>query len=196
MGGGFASKNTLKGAYLPGSDTCPSFDEYAEAITNALINSSIDPENMPVLFLETGRALIDDAGSLLGSVIGNKRLKDGRRATILDIGVNMLFTSFWYEHIVVPAQATSKYTEDTTLYGPLCMNIDVIRDAIQFPSMKIGDQVVVKRVGAYNMTQWMQFITYRPKVVLIDRKGKVHTIRNRENIDSIRSLEVVPDYLK
>lgn len=196
MGGGFASKNTLKGAYLPGSDTCPSFDEYAEAITNALINSAIDPEHLPILFLETGRALIDDAGYLLGSVIGNKRLKDGRRATILDIGINLLFTSFWYEHIVVPAQQYSKYTEDTTLYGPLCMNIDVIREAIQFPSMKIDDQVVIKRIGAYNMTQWMQFITYRPKVVMIDRKGKVHTIRNRESMENITAPEVIPEYLK
>lgn len=196
MGGGFASKNTLKGAYLPGTDTCPSFDEYAEAITNALINSAIDPEHLPILFLETGRALIDDAGYLLGSVIGNKRLKDGRRATILDVGVNMLFTSFWYEHIVVPAQNSSKYTEDTTLYGPLCMNIDVIRDAIQFPSMKVGDQIVIKRIGAYNMTQWMQFITYRPKVVMVTTDGKVHTIRNRENMESIRGMEVLPEHLK
>jgi diaminopimelate decarboxylase len=35
LGGGFASKNTLKGAYMPGSETCPSFDDYAEAISNA-----------------------------------------------------------------------------------------------------------------------------------------------------------------
>jgi len=41
MGGGFASKNTLKGAYLPGKDTCPSFDDYAESITSAIINSEI-----------------------------------------------------------------------------------------------------------------------------------------------------------
>ncbi|HKK61189.1 MAG TPA: hypothetical protein VJ951_01435, partial [Bacteroidales bacterium] len=64
VGGGFASKNTLKGAYLPGSDTCPSFDDYAQAITDALNNSDIRHDKMPTLFLETGRALIDDAGYL------------------------------------------------------------------------------------------------------------------------------------
>ena len=62
--------------------------------------------------------------------------------------------------------------EETTIYGPLCMNIDVVRDAIAFPLLKKGDNFVIKRVGAYNMTQWMQFITYRPKIVLIDTKGK------------------------
>ena len=131
MGGGFASKNTLKGAYLPGSDTCPGFDDYAEAITGALVNSDIHYEQMPTLFLETGRALIDDAGYILGTVLANKRLLDGRRSLIIDIGVNNLFTAFWYEHHIVPTKIKQLDTEDTTIYGPLCMNIDIIRAAIQ-----------------------------------------------------------------
>jgi len=68
LGGGFASKNTLKGAYLPGKDTCPSFNDYAEAITSALISSDIEPDQLPTLILETGRALIDDAGYIAGTV--------------------------------------------------------------------------------------------------------------------------------
>lgn len=76
--------------------------------------------------------------------------------------------------------------------GPLCMNIDVIRDAINFPQVKVGDQLVVERVGAYNMTQWMQFITYRPNVVLIDMEGKTHIIRKKEALDSLQNFELNP----
>ena len=47
-----------------------------------------------------------------------------------------------------------------------------LREAIQFPLLKKGDQFVIKRIGAYNMTQWMQFITLRPNVVLIDTRRK------------------------
>ncbi len=195
MGGGFASKNTLKGAYLPGKDTCPSFDDYAEAITSALINSDIEPDKLPVLFLETGRALIDDAGYLIGSVLANKRLSNARRATIIDIGVNILFTSFWYEHEVYPAQECSQQTEDTTLYGPLCMNIDVIRESIQFPLLQKGDLILIPRVGAYNMTQWMQFITYRPNVVMIDKDKNLHLIRKKEDLLVFKQQEIVPDFL-
>jgi diaminopimelate decarboxylase len=195
IGGGFASKNTLKGAYYQGRDMVPNFDEYAEAITSAIVNSELNPAKMPLLILETGRALIDDAGYLIGTVLANKRLSDGRRATIFDAGVNILFTSFWYELEVHPAKLTSDHLEETTIFGPLCMNIDVVRDAIAFPLLKKGDNFVIKRVGAYNMTQWMQFITYRPKVVLIDTKGKVHIIRESENLDSIRGLENIPDHL-
>ena len=196
LGGGFASKNTLKGAYLPGSDTCPTFDDYAEAITEALQNSDIKYDHMPMLILETGRALIDDAGSLVGSALANKRLPDGRRSLVLDIGINMLFTSFWYEHLISPAQVTSPHTEDTIIHGPLCMNIDVIREAIKFPMIEKGEHVVISRIGAYNMTQWMQFITYRPKIVMIGTNGQVDVIRENENLETMNSLEKTPEHLK
>jgi len=195
IGGGFASKNTLKGAYYQGRDTVPGFDEYAEAITSALVNSEITPSKLPLLILETGRVLIDDAGFLIGTVLANKRLADGRRSTISDTGVNMLFTSFWYDHEIHPSRPTSDHLEETTIYGPLCMNIDVLRNAIAFPMLKKGDNYVIERVGAYNMTQWMQFITYRPKIVLIDSKNKLHIIRDSENLQSVAGLENVPDHL-
>lgn len=196
LGGGFASKNTLKGSFLPGADISPTFDDFAESITTSLINSEMDPQNLPVLILETGRALIDEAGYLLGTVIANKRLASGKRATILDIGVNIVFTSFWYEHKVTPAQEFTHFTEDTVLYGPLCMNIDVIRENVNLPLLNKGDHVVVHYVGAYNMTQWMQFITLRPKVVMIDMNNKPHIIRENETNENIVSMEKVPDHLK
>ena len=195
MGGGFASKNTLKGAYLPGSDTCPTFDQYADAISTALINSQINPEHLPVLILESGRALIDDAGYLAGTVLANKRLPEGKLATIIDIGVNLLFTSFWYDHKITPAQPFSHHTEDAIIYGPLCMNIDVIRESVQLPPMKKGDNIVISRIGAYNMTQWMQFITLRPNIVMIDTNSKTHIIRGNETTGMISENEIVPDHL-
>jgi len=196
LGGGFASKNTLKGAYFPGTDACPGFDDYAEAITTVLVNAGFEPGNMPLLILETGRALIDDAGFLLGTVVANKRLSDGRRNTIVDVGVNILFTSFWYDHRVSPAQESTTYVEDTVLYGPLCMNIDVIRENVSLPLLNKGDHFVIHSVGAYNMTQWMQFITLRPEVVLTGTDGKVHIIRKHESLNNITALEEIPVHLK
>lgn len=196
IGGGFASKNTLKGAYYSGTDTAPTFNEYAEAISSAIINSEISPEHMPLLILETGRALVDDAGYLLGTVLANKKLSDGRRSTIMDVGVNILFTSFWYDHQMNPAQSMSSTTEETAVYGPLCMNIDMLREAVVMPVFRKGDRVVISRVGAYNMTQWMQFITMRPKVVLIDLEQEVHIIRENETLETINSLERTPPHLK
>ena len=149
-----------------------------------------------MLILESGRALVDDAGYLLGTVLATKRLSDGRRATIMDFGLNSLFTSLWYEHKISPAQKLGNQTEEMVMFGPLCMNIDVVRESITMPILQKGDQVVVHKVGAYNMTQWMQFITLRPNVVLIDHENKTHIIRKAENLEYIQQLEEVPNHLK
>ncbi len=195
MGGGFASANTLKGSYLQGADVIPTIDDYAEAITSTILNYGFKQDEIPTLMLESGRLLVDDAAWLLGSVVATKRLSDGRRATIMDFGVNILFTAFWYDHKISPAQEFSHHTEDMVLYGPLCMNIDCIRENINLPLLNRGDQVVVHKVGAYNMTQWMQFIQMRPKIVLIDLENKTHIIRENETNETMQRHEVMPAYL-
>lgn len=195
MGGGFASRNTLRGAYLSGEDTTPSFDEYAEAITSAIINSGIRPDKLPALILETGRALIDNAGYIAGTVLAIKRLSDGHRSAIVDVGVNLLFTSFWYDHKIHPVHTHSGLVEETTIYGPLCMNIDIIRPSLMFPALKRGDRFVITRTGAYNTTQWMQFITLRPNIVLIDMNREVHLIRRAETLEDLSANEIIPEYL-
>ncbi|OFY17416.1 MAG: diaminopimelate decarboxylase [Bacteroidetes bacterium GWF2_29_10] len=195
LGGGFTSKNTLKGSFLQGVDTNPTINDYADAITSTLINSNIKPENLPTLILESGRALIDDTSFLIGSVIANKRLTSGKRATIIDVGVNILFTSFWYDHKITPAQPFSHFTEDTVLYGPLCMNIDVIRESINLPLLNKGDNLVISNIGAYNMTQWMQFINLRPNIVMIDLQNNVHIVRKRETSETFERSEQTPEHL-
>jgi diaminopimelate decarboxylase len=195
MGGGFPSKNTLKGSYLPGADYVPELSEYAEAICSTLLNAGFSQTELPYLYLETGRALIDDSGFLLGTVVANKRLSDGRKATIMDFGVNLMFTAFWYDHKITPAQDFSMYTEDCVLYGPLCMNIDVVRENISLPPLKSGDHVVVHHVGAYCITQSMQFIQLRPAVVMIDLQDNVHLLKDQETLDYLQHQENLPDYL-
>ena len=196
LGGGFASKNTLKGALVPGSDSVPEFQDYAEVISTAILNAGFQADELPYLYLETGRAMVDDAGYLLGSVISNKRLSDGRRATIMDFGVNIMFTSFWFDHKISPAQEFGNHTEDCIMYGPLCMNIDVVRENITFPPLKPGDQVVVHHMGAYNISQSMQFISLRPAIVMIGLDKEVHLIRSKETLATLEKDEKLPKYLK
>ena len=195
LGGGFASHNTLKSQYLPGEQATPSFTRYAEAISDGLSALDYPADQMPTLVLEDGRALIDDAGSLISTVIANKRLPDGRRAIIADAGVNILFTSFWYKHDVVPAQPFRGVPEPTVIYGALCMNIDILRETMLFPSMEVDDKLVFRSVGAYNVTQWMQFITYRPAVVLISPTGEHSLMRRREDLEIVTGPEEIPEWL-
>jgi len=139
--------------------------------------------------------MIDDAEVLLTSVVANKQLPDGRRATIMDAGLNLLFTSFWYDHKIVPTRELSGVAEETVLYGPLCMNIDVVRKSIKLPPLKIGEPMVIKQVGAYNNTQWMQFIEYRPNVVMVHEDKTVSIVREAEDLQTMVSLDRLPAHL-
>ena len=196
LGGGFASHNTLIGQYLPAEQVVPTFEDFADAISNGLMELNFPSEEMPTLILETGRALIDNAGYLISTVLANKRLSTGRRAIIIDAGVNILFTGFWYKHKVLAAQENSGHLEEATLYGPLCMNIDCVRDSITLPVLHPGQMVVIEDVGAYDMTQWMQFIAMRPNVVMVMEDGSVELIRKAENLDYLLQQEVLPAKLK
>ena len=113
----------------------------------------------------------------------------------MDFGLNSLFTSLWYDHKISPAQKLGDQTEEMVMFGPLCMNIDVVRESITMPMLQKGDQVVVHKVGAYNMTQWMQFITYRPPIVLIDNDNNTHIIRKGEDLKYMEELEQIPEHL-
>ena len=195
LGGGFASPNTLKGTYLLGEQASPSFARYADAICDGLAELDYPAKETPTLVLETGRALVDDAGYLVSSVHATKRLPGGERALVLDAGVNLLFTSFWYDHAVVPAQETRGMPEPTVLYGPLCMNIDVLRESAKLPPFSVGERVVFRNVGAYNVTQWMQFIATRPAIVMVGEGGRVARIRRAEDVSDLTSHEGVPEWL-
>jgi len=195
VGGGFASQNTLKAQYLPSEQATPPFSRYAEAIVDGLSALEAPPSELPTLVLETGRALVDEAGYLVTSVIANKRLPDGRRGVVIDAGVNVLFTAFWYRHDVVPTRELRGMPEPTVLFGPLCMNIDEVRETMQLPQLSVGDRLVLKNVGAYNVTQWMQFITYRPAVVMIGQNGQHALLRRAESLGDVMALEEVPGFL-
>ncbi len=194
IGGGFPSRSRLKGSYHAAEVINPSIDEYADAICDTLW-ANLQVGHTPKLIIESGRAVIDEAGSLITSVCGTKRLPDGTRAYVIDAGVNLLFTSFWYNFDISLGQAIAGECEPSVLYGPMCMNIDVIADSIALPSLSRGDRLVVSTVGAYNNTQWLQFIEYRPNVVLVTESGDVELIREAEDLSDLERREILPERL-
>lgn len=199
IGGGFPSVNALQGVYLPPEQVVPAISEYAEAICNMLSAEtryrSHTGRPLPTLIFESGRAVVDDSQVLISSVVGRKRLPDGRPAYILDAGVNLLFTAYWYNHKVECTREGGQLF-DTVLYGPLCMNIDVVRHSVQLPALERGDSLIVSPTGAYNNTQWMQFIEYRPNVVLVHEDGSHSVIRQAEDLAYMSAKDCLPEHLR
>lgn len=195
MGGGFPSKSHLKGVYHSPEVVVPDIELYAEIITSTL-KETLGTGPLPTLVLESGRHLIDEAGYLITSVVSRKLLPDARRAYVLDAGVHLLYTSSWYRYNIELDGEEKGFAEPAVLYGPLCMNIDVVDDSLMLPPLKHGKHMVLSPVGAYNATQWMQFIQYRPAIVLVRESGAVDVIRRREDLAAVESSEVLPEDLK
>ncbi len=217
LGGGLPSGSTLHGAVFPARQTNPGLDVYARAIGETMSRETRRLRRKPRLFLETGRALVDDAGYLLTTVVANKTFPGGNapapsawdpkglvappsgtpvNGVIVDAGVHLLYTGAWYRFDVLPGREIAGPDIPTKLCGCLCMNIDVIREEVPLPPVRPGDPLVIHPVGAYNVSQSMQFIAYRPRVVLIDEQGGDHVIREKESLDYIEEMERLPAYLR
>ena len=190
-------------------------EEYAEAITGVL--NKLPEKKKPLLRMELGRHLVDEAGYLLTTVVALKGRdrptpattdlsarsakewqilqEDAKRGLVVDVGINLLYTAAWFEIGVWPSQLANMPATPTRLYGNLCMALDVIRESVDLPALDVGDILTLHPVGAYNLAQSMQFIAYRPAVVLISENGKPGLIRRRETLEDIDGAELLPSHL-
>ena len=194
LGGGFASANTLHGFLLQGEAVSPTPTQYAEAICTPLLEKVSGWKKKPRLILEPGRVLVDESMSMISTVVATKRLSDGKKAVVIDAGVNVLPTTYWYIHEIACPEESGNSVENVNILGPLCMNIDVIRKDIRLPALQKGSRILVRNVGAYNITQSMQFIYERPATILL-HGGQIDLLRVRETAEHIRSLDRIPAHL-
>ncbi len=188
LGGGFPSLNRLRGVYQSPEIAIPSLEKYAQSLTGPL-KPFLNRLNPPRLYLELGRHLIDEAGFLVTSVVADKMLPDGRRSYVLDAGVNLLYTATWYKFNIETDQPVTGLMEPAVLHGPLCMNIDTIEEYSMLPRLSRGQHLIISPVGAYNLTQSMQFIRYRPAVVMVLESGEVCVIKRQETLEDIEATE-------
>ncbi|HHE37450.1 MAG TPA: diaminopimelate decarboxylase, partial [Candidatus Cloacimonetes bacterium] len=173
----------------------PPLEEFVEAISNTLL-SELSPDEYPTVYMETGRALIDEAGYLITTVDAVKRLPGGLKSYIIDAGVNFLYTSTWYNYKVETDRPITGSYENCVVYGPLCMNIDVVLENAYLPPLTRGARLILSPMAAYNVTQWMQFIRYRPAVLMIMEDGTMEIIRRAEKLEDVITPENVPEKLK
>ncbi|MDA1132377.1 MAG: diaminopimelate decarboxylase [Proteobacteria bacterium] len=202
LGGGFPSANVLKPAFAaPGMARRPGelLDEFADAVLKPLARARGLFGPTPTLILEPGRAVVDSAMQLACTVVATKEIAGQGAAVVVDAGVNVLPTAYWYNHHVDAVDSADSDTADgmrqVTVYGPLCMQIDVLREQALLPPLAVGTPLVIHNVGAYCLTQSMQFIQPRPAVVMIGPDGPV-VVRRREEWRDIFALDSVPARLR
>ena len=186
LGGGFPSSTILKAQFNHGVlSEPPELLAYADAMNNGLAALRKLVGQDLTLILEPGRALIDEAVVLGCQVVATKKGQHGARIVITDAGVNILPTAYWYQRKPVVVDAHNDQYCYQKICGSLCMQIDVINDNVYLPELKPSMQLVYPNVGAYNHTQSMQFINYRPATIMIDENNNTRVIRLKETFDNV-----------
>jgi len=213
IGGGFPSSNKLKPQYdIPGGSKYNenTLKQFSSAVMYYLKKAKhLFNNGKPILMLEPGRAIVDESMQLISKVVSKKKSANGGYSVVMDAGVNILPTAYWYNFEPKLANKMNgsandlneknktngkNYNEFVKMYGPLCMQIDSINDAVSLPSVEVGDTIVFSNVGAYNITQSMQFIQTRPAVILLGPNGN-EVVRRKETWRDIFTLDIIPKRL-
>lgn len=202
FGGGYPSENRLKPIYdaPDGKPLVGNFlTEFAEVILNKVLKNLDLFEGRPIVIFEPGRAVVDSCMRLFSSVVSSKDIPGKGRAVVIDAGVNILPIVCWYDfELEVSFNGKKRHSgkaQPTTVYGPLCMQIDVIRDNIPLPPLDIGSTISISNVGAYCVSQSMQFIQPRPAIVMLGKDGP-NLIRRAETWRDMFSLDQIPKHLQ
>lgn len=201
VGGGFPSVNHLKPEYdFPGGSERKGdfWRTYSEEICAPILRSRELFGGNPRLILEPGRAVVDASTQLLTTVVAKKEPSGGTPSIIVDAGVNLVPTSVYYDHPisrVAPDRPTAGRSKEYDVYGPLCMQTDILRRAVAADDFEVGDILSVSHVGAYCHSQSVQFIETRPATILMGSDGPT-LIRRRESWRDVFALDVVPAHLR
>jgi len=201
VGGGFPSENAIKPEYdLPGGSRRKGefWRPYADEICSSLLEARELFGGRPRLILEPGRAVVDASTQLLTTVVAKKDSDKEATSVIVDAGVNLLPTTVYYDHPLTRVSGggeSSSPGRSYDVYGPLCMQTDVLRRNVAATQIDVGDVLMVSHVGAYCHSQSMQFIETRPATVMLTDNGPVE-IRRRETWEDVFALDRIPDHLR
>lgn len=140
-----------------------SVSEYLQAWTSAL-SVSFSKSKAPILFLEPGRYLVDDAGLFVCRVVSvRKRMLT--QFVVTDASVSMLPLSGYRPQIVQGYDGTlqrlTRRTVRTIVYGATCREDDRLHEGFM-PELVPDDVLLFFCTGAYNYNFSNDFIFSRP----------------------------------
>jgi diaminopimelate decarboxylase len=181
LGGGFP---------VPYDEDVPDTPEIVAAMADA-IRAAADEHGLqrPHLFLEPGRRLVGNAGTLLARVGVVKETPHSTFA-VLDAGTNAV-SSYWPYPIY--AASPEKSIREYDVAGPLCYTGDVIQEDVTLPELERGDVLAVDRIGAYSLGSASHTNAEpRPPVVLVRESGEMDLIRERETCEDVLGDDRIP----
>lgn len=170
----------------------PSTDTYATAVVAALMATWAGP-TAPMIELELGAQLVNDAGVLLVRVDGLKDVAarnshDHLRYAITDAGMWMFVNRLTMRvgHPVVRVVDPLAEVDDQRIVvcGQVCV-FDAVAEDIRLPRLQRGDLLAYLHQGGYTETQSTPFNAFpRPATIMVS-DGQARIVRRRETLDDM-----------
>jgi len=129
----------------------PAPDEwlYARAVAGALGAVGFDGR----LVVEPGRAAVGEAVDLICTVVTVKHLEDRTRCVVVDAGLELVPGGLFRWPHIDAADAGDGLVSRAIVIGPHSRSHDLLHPAARLPPVAPGDQLVLRRVGAYNQSE-------------------------------------------
>lgn len=185
LGGGYPTKLARLNQVSENDWNIPEPEEFAKSIYKGL-SKYLEKHPQTKVIIEPGRALVDESQFLLTKVIARRE-----NDLILDAGKNILPSVAFRDHPITLLSNENEIDsrkETVNLFGPLCMGSDCFAKERSLPPLKAGDILKVDAVGAYGISQAMQFIRYQPAVIAIEN-GSVVLVRRSQDFQHLFSLD-------
>lgn len=130
------------------------------------------------IIAEPGRFIAAPAAIAVSSVMGVAQ-RDGHWWYYLDDGLYGSYSGQMYDHALYPVEAlvTGGSVFPSVLAGPTCDSIDVIRESIELPKLKVGDLIVGREMGAYTWASASEFNFFPKATVLGLDRGRLLSAR-------------------
>ena len=116
---------------------------------------------------EPGRFIAGPAGTCVTAVAGRAQ-REGRWWYYLDDGLYGSFSGQLYDHALYPIESLVRRgaRHPSVLAGPTCDSIDVIREDLPLPELRLGDLLVGRMMGAYTAATASDF-NFIPRATIV-----------------------------
>lgn len=176
LGGGFPEKYTS--AY--------SLSEFAEVIDRKYALLSERFCLRPELYFEIGKALVGNAGYLIGKVLDIRG-----RDVIVDFSRNDFgfYFPFKKRRFIMPNKNIPLKGTQYRICSSTLEKYDIASESIVLNEPEVGDWIVMCDVGAYSIPLSTQFTRLRRPIFQIDGNSSVRMIRRAEEFSDISRLQ-------
>lgn len=135
------------------------------------------------VFIEPGKAIVNNAGYLVSSVI-DSFVSDGKQVAVLDTSVNHHPEVFEYQKRLELVEADNQGEYVCLLVGSSCLAGDVFGEYQFKVAPKVGDRLVFSNVGAYSLIKANRFNGYNlPSVYWLDENNTISLLKQSDYQD-------------